>query len=71
MHKPGQKMLLAVLSLAFMFNASAETEWQRQRAGDLRNQPLQYSEPEIDPSAIAPPSPDLVASRLVFLTAGV
>ncbi len=39
--------------------AEADSSWQRQRAGDLRNQRIEYVAPVIDPTAIAPPSPDL------------
>lgn len=48
-----------LLSALQVSTAAAESDWQRQRAGDLRNQPKEYVEPEIDPTAIAPPSADL------------
>ena len=34
-------------------------EWERKRAGDLRNEPRDVIEPVIDEGAIAPPSPSL------------
>lgn len=51
---------LTLLALLIVTTDSlAETNWQRQRAGDLRNDKVEYNEPEIDPSAIPIPSPDL------------
>ena len=50
---------LALSTLLLSTTVVAESSWQRQRAGDLRNSPVEYAEPVFDPSAIAPPTPDI------------
>lgn len=54
----------AVTAILVSSNIHAESNWKRQRAGDLRNKPVEQTSPTIDPTAIAPPTVDQVRESI-------
>lgn len=59
-----QAISCALLTLIFSSSIYAESTWKRQRAGDVRNKPAEYSTQAIDPTAIEPPANDLVRESI-------